>query len=112
MASVGQSKVGDGVAGDPLVGLGRLSTGRCARLEGGRLKEGWRLEALTYIPRKRTEWRAIPRSQRLHLALSEVRAWLWRQMSLGRLHTLKSGTRVENSTDFITEGVAEIRSIN
>ena len=75
------------------------------------MKEVWRVEAPSYIPWKRTEWRAIPRSQRLHRLLSAVGAWLWRQVSLGRLHTLKSGTRVENSTNFTTEGVSEIRSI-
>ena len=69
------------------------------------------MEAPLYIPVERTEWRAIPRSRLLHHLLSEGRAWLWRQVSLGRLHTLKSGTRVENSTYFTTEGVSEIRSI-
>ena len=76
------------------------------------MKEGWRLEALTYIPVERTEWRAIPRSQRPSVVSTLGGAWLWRQMSLGRLHTLKSGTRVENSTDFITEACPEIKSIN
>ena len=76
------------------------------------MKEVWRVEAPLYIPWKRTEWRALPRSRLLHRLLSAGRAWLWRQVSLGRLHTLKSGTRVENSTNFTTEGVSEISSIN